>query len=125
MKNKIMIGLWRFIIKAPPSLWEKQIKGALRKIEIEHGFITEEHRRVHHFTVRELPNVGKPLGPETVADGLDLPLDRVKAILDDLEEHMTFLYRNDRGEVTWAYPVTVDRTPHHLTFSTGQELYAA
>ncbi|OGO41196.1 MAG: hypothetical protein A2Z04_05735 [Chloroflexi bacterium RBG_16_57_9] len=27
--------------------------------------------------------------------------------------------------VVWAYPVTVARTPHHLTFSTGEQVYAA
>ena len=30
-----------------------------------------------------------------------------------------------QGAVTWAYPVTVDQTPHHLTFNTGEKIYAA
>ena len=47
------------------------------------------------------------------------------AILDDLEKRMTFLYRNPQGCVTWAYPVTVDRTPHRVEFSSGEKLYAA
>jgi len=38
---------------------------------------------------------------------------------------MTYLYRNARGEVTWAYPVTVDHTPHRVTFSSGEQIYAA
>ncbi len=46
-------------------------------------------------------------------------------VLDDLEKHMTFLFRNKGGEVTWAYPVTVDKTPNHLTFSSGEQIYAA
>ena len=25
MSNKLMLGLWRYIIKVPPSLWQKQI----------------------------------------------------------------------------------------------------
>ena len=25
VKNKLMVGLWRYILKFPPSLWEKQI----------------------------------------------------------------------------------------------------
>jgi hypothetical protein len=25
----------------------------------------------------------------------------------------------------WAYPVTVDKTPHRITFNTGEKLYAA
>jgi hypothetical protein len=38
---------------------------------------------------------------------------------------MTFLFRNDGGSVTWAYPVTVEQTPHHMSFSTGERAYAA
>jgi len=26
--------------------------------------------------------------------------------------------------VTWAYPVTVDETPHHVRFSSGEEAYS-
>ncbi|MCG6538425.1 MAG: hypothetical protein L7F78_27845, partial [Syntrophales bacterium LBB04] len=71
------------------------------------------------------PYSGKPLSPEFVANTLDLPIRRVKVILDDLEQHMTFLFRDKHGSVVWAYPVTVDTTPHHVTFNTGEELYAA
>lgn len=125
MKNKIMIGLWRFILNVPPSLWEKRTLKAKEKLATEFGFMSGEHRSVHHFVVRELPYVGKPLHPENISDRLGLPIDRVNAILDDLQEHMTFLFRNDQGEVVWAYPVTVDKTPHHVTFNTGEQLYAA
>ena len=38
---------------------------------------------------------------------------------------MTFLFRNSQGAVTWAYPVTVEPTPHRVAFSTGEEVYAA
>jgi hypothetical protein len=49
----------------------------------------------------------------------------VVSILDDLEARMTFLFRGERGVVTWAYPVTVDQTPHRVTFGTGERIYAA
>jgi hypothetical protein len=88
-------------------------------------FMTEEHRRVHHFVVRELPITGKPLTPEFIAGKLGLPHGRVVFLLSDLEKHKTFLFRNTQGAVTWAYPVTVDKTPHHLTFNSGEQVYAA
>ncbi len=125
MKDKLMLGLWRYMIKVPPSLWEKQIYKAKQKFEAENSFLSKEHGLVHHFVVRELPHAGKPLSPEFVANNLNLSIDRVKTILGDLEKRMTFLFRNKKGEVVWAYPVTVDKTPHHLTFSTGEQLYAA
>jgi hypothetical protein len=89
------------------------------------GFMSAEHHQVRNFVVREIPRVGKPLPPELIAQGLDLPLDRVKVILDELEAHMSFLFRNEQGEVTWAYPVTADKTPHRLTLNTGEQVYAA
>jgi hypothetical protein len=38
---------------------------------------------------------------------------------------MTFVFRNGQGAVVWAYPVTVERTPHHLVFGSGEQVYAA
>jgi hypothetical protein len=109
----------------PPFLWEKQISKFRRRIEAELGFMSKEHQLVHHCVVRELPRVGGPLSPEFVANKLGLPPDRVKVILNELEKHMTFLFRNSEGAVIWAYPVTVEATPHHVTFSTGEQVYAA
>jgi hypothetical protein len=125
MPEKLMIGLWRFIVKLPPSLWEKKIVAAARGFEARTGGFTADHRRVHHFVVKELPAAGGPLAPEVVAEGLALPVAKVTAILDDLEKNMTYLWRNESGRVIWAYPVTVEPTPHRVTFSTGEQLFAA
>lgn len=125
MKNKIMLGLWRFVINVPSFLWQKQIKAGKRKFEKEFGALSHENRTIHHFTVKELPRSGEPLSPEFISDSLGYTLDIVRQGLDYLEAHMTYLYRNSKGHVTWAYPVTVDHTPHRLTFDTGEMLYAA
>jgi len=125
VKNALMVGLWRYILKVPPFLWEKQRAGMKEKIAAHVGFMSEEHRLVHHFIVRELPDAGKPLSPQAIALAVNMPVDGVVAILDDLEAHMTFLYRSNRSDVTWAYPVTVENTPHRITFNTGQQLHAA
>ena len=89
------------------------------------GFMTEEHHLVREFAVRELPRVGAPLSPDLIAKELDLPEERVVGILDDLEKHLTFVCRDAAGAVVWAYPVTAETTPHHVTFSSGEKLYAA
>jgi hypothetical protein len=75
--------------------------------------------------VTELPRVGQPLPPEDIAGAVGMALDRVVPILDELERNLTFLYRNQSGAVAWAYPVTVDPSPQRLTFSTGEQIYAA
>ena len=96
-----------------------------KQTEAELGFMTGTHRTVHHYVVRELPRLGRPMPPDNIARDLELPLERVVHILDDLEAHMTFLFRNGAGAVVWAYPVTVEETPHRITFSSGEKLYAA
>ena len=125
MKNKLMLGMWRYIINIPPFLWQKQIAKGKKRFEKVNGSLSDEYRMIHHFVVRELPYIGKPLSPELIANRLGLSADRVKDALDHLEKRMTFLYRNKNGEVVWAYPVTVDKTPHRITFSTGEQIYAA
>ena len=125
MKNKLMMGLWRYMLSVPPFLWEKQIAKGKKKYSDHLAFMSEEHRLVHHFSVRELPFAGKPLSPEFISAALNIPVERIIAILDDLESHMTFIFRNAQGGIEWAYPVTIEKTPHHVTFHTGECLYAA
>jgi hypothetical protein len=125
MRNKLMAGVWRYVLGVPPLLWEKQIDRAVRKVERSTAFMSAEHRSVHHYVVRELPRYNKPIPPELVAQELSLAPERVTRILEDLERHLTFVYRNDEGRVIWAYPVTVERTPHSITFSSGEQLHAA
>lgn len=125
MSTKLMGGFWRYMLSIPPFLWEKQIAKGRKRIRADLGFMTEEHRQVHHLIVGELPRVGKPISPEFVAEKLAMPQGRVQSIFNDLEKHMTFICRNDAGSAVWGYPVTVERTPHRLTFSTGEQIYAA
>jgi hypothetical protein len=70
-------------------------------------------------------NRQKPIEPEFIAEKLNLPLERVKVLLEELERKLFFLVRNEAGAVAWAYPVTVERTPHRLDFNSGERLYGA
>jgi hypothetical protein len=125
MNQTLLLGLWRAMIPVPGLVWKDQIKKAAQDTAQSLGFMSEEHHQVRDFVVREIPRIGKPLSPALIARELGLAPDRVQEILDELERNMRFLYRGDGQNVTWAYPVTVDRTPHHVTFSTGEQSYAA
>ncbi len=125
MKDAMMMGWSYHSIKVPALLWRRKSAEGLKKIAANLGFMSPEHRLVHHFIVRELPSLAEPMSDEFISDALRMPVEKVKTILDDLESHKTFLFRNGRGEVDWAYPVTVDRTPHHLSFDTGEKINAA
>jgi hypothetical protein len=123
--DNILLGFSRFMIPIPRFIWKRQLPAKERHLTASTGFMSEQHHAVRNHVVKELPRVGKPLSPESIAQSVNLPLDRVVTILDDLEKHMTFLFRNEQGAVTWAYPVTVDKTPHHVALSTGEKVYAA
>ena len=89
-------------------------------------FLTSRHQAVRSFVVRELPgNHGRPLSPAQIARALGLEQDVVNKLLADLEEHLFFLVRDRRGDVSWAFPVTSDRTPHRLHFTTGERIFGA
>jgi hypothetical protein len=125
MKDNLLLGIWRILVGLPKPLWQREVARQARGAVESLGFMSDDHHRVRDFAVRELPRVGKPLSPASIAQQLDLPLTRTIAILDELEKNMTFLYRGDGESVTWAYPVTVDRTPHRVAFSSGEQTYAA
>jgi len=125
MNKRLLMGLSRYLLPIPRVIWQEQVAKDARNTEAGLGFMAEEHHRVRNFVVEELPRVGKPLAPEFIAQELDLPVARVIHILDELERYMTFLFRNKAGAVAWAYPVTVDVTPHHVTFGSGEQVYAA
>ena len=88
--------------------------------------MTPEHHAVRNFAVREIPyEHGRPIKVDRLAATLGLPLPKVKAIVEDLERHLFFLVRNESGDISWAFPVTTDPTPHRLKFSTGERAHGA
>lgn len=125
MKNNLLLGISRFLFSIPSTIWQNQVAQSAKRNRARLAFMTPDHHRVRNLVVRELPRVGAPLAPNWIARQVNLPIDRVIAILDDLEKHLTFLFRNADGAVVWAYPVTVEPTPHRVTLSTGERIYAA
>jgi hypothetical protein len=125
MSVEMLIGKGGGLARVPSEVWQREIAAVPERVKKVMGFMTEDHHRVRNFVVTEIPRVARPIPPGAIAAALDLPPQRVAAILDDLERHMVFLYRNERGEVEWAYPATAASTPHHTAFSTGERLDAA
>lgn len=126
MKDTILMANGESFTEIPREIWEKELIAATRHVgDTGLAFMTQEHHRVRNFVVRELPRAGSPLAPEFIAESLKLTLTMTKILLDELEQHMTFLFRNKQGAVAWAYPVTVAPTPHRIRFITGESLYAA
>ena len=125
MSETILAGRGRRITSVARAQWEGHLSKVPEAMNIRLSFMSSEHHLVRYFVVRELPRVGRSIAPELIAARLMLPLRRVNEILADLEERLFFLVRDGRGRVSWAYPVTADKTAHRLIFSSGERIYAA
>jgi len=123
--KKVLLGHKRRMLPIPWGLFRRVFPSEARKTHRVLGGLDEEHRRVHHFVVRELPRLGQAMSPDYVAEALQMNEARVVEILDELERRLIFLYRPEGRDVVWAYPVTAEPTPHHLDFSSGERFWAA
>lgn len=125
MSPPIKLGIWRHIVPLPSIVGRKRVEALSRRARAESEALTGEQQAVHHYVVEALPKNEGRLSPETVAEELQLPVTRVVEILAELEAKKAFLFRDEQGAVLWAYPVTAAETPHRLTVSSGEQLYAA
>ena len=126
MGEVILIGKQEQIIETDAEQWRQQVAHSQHQPSTHLSFMTRNHHRIRNFAVAELPrNSGKPLSAQFISERLSLPLAEVQTILDDLQHHLVFLVQQPAGEVRWAYPVTIDPTPHAMRFSSGERIYAA
>ena len=125
MEGKILLGRDHRMIEVPQAKWEQHLAQIPEHSQTRLKFMTEIHHRIRYFAVKELAIRQKPLKPEYLSERLQLPLEVVKSTLEELEQKLFFLVRNEEGAVAWAYPVTVEATPHKIQFHSGERLYAA
>ena len=126
MKDVILIGRRETMLEVPAEKWRKHLAQARHHTAAALGFMTSNHHLVRNFAVSELArNQGQPLRPADIANRLNLPFSLVTAILEDLQRNLFFLVRNNAGQINWAFPVTCATTPHRLSFSSGERVFAA
>jgi hypothetical protein len=125
MGNTILLGREKEIHHVPEEMWKQHLAQTPQHGQQRLSFMTEAHHQVRYFVVCEMVKAQKPIEPEFISDKLQMPLERVNRILDELEEKLFFLVRNEHKAVSWAYPFTVEATPHKLIFNSGERLYAA
>lgn len=125
LKRQVFIGIGRFMIPLPLALIKKAIRSTADAICRTTADVSEEERRVHRFVVMTMTETNEPVTSEHIAAKLDLPLDRVRQIVDKLEGMKVFFYRYNSQGINWAYPVTTENVVHKMTFSTGEQCRAA
>jgi hypothetical protein len=125
MADTVLRGRGDTIINVSRTEWEHELISAPESISRRLEFMSHEHHLVRNFVVRELPRLGRPISLSDISHALHLTRTRTKSIVEDLEKHLFFLVRGNGAEVSWAFPVTVEETGHHVVFSTGERLDAA
>lgn len=125
MEEQILLGRDQKILEIPRAAWEQHLAQIPQHSRSRLNFMTESHQQIRNFVVKEMVNRQMPIEPEFISENLNMPLGRVESILEELESKLFFLVRNEQGAVAWAYPVTVETTPHKLIFASGEHLYGA
>jgi len=123
--RRVLLGFKHFMVPVPWVLFTLILRRGAKKTKAALGRLDDDHRRVHHFVVKSLPSLARPMPPDFIADRLKMEEARVIQILDELERRLIFLFRPGGRDVVWAYPVTAEPTPHKLAFSSGERLLAA
>jgi len=125
MEENILIGQGQKIIEVPQTTWKQHLTQIPQHVQSRLDFMTEIHHQIRYFAVKELAIRQNPIEPAYISEQLEIPLAVVNSALEELEQKLFFLVRNERGAVAWAYPVTVEITPHKIHFSSGERIYAA
>ena len=125
MEEKILLGRDQNILEIPETTWKQHLTQIPQHSQSRLNFMTDAHHQIRYFVVKEMVNRQQAIEAELISQELNIPLEQVKIILGELQEKLFFLVRNEQGAVVWAYPVTVETTPHKLSFASGERLYAA
>jgi hypothetical protein len=124
MFERVLLGLGRRMVPVPEVLFRPMVQRDANKLA-KRPPLEPDERRVQHFAVREIPRRCEAIAPEVFAAQLGLSLEQVSQILDELERLMTYLCRRGGEDVSWAYPVTADETPHQVRIDGGAAFSAA
>ncbi len=125
LKRRMLMGVGKFMIPIPWVIASKGLGKGTAGARAKADLLSPEERKIHHFIISRMAGTKTPLTAEQVGSELDLPVDRVAATIDKLEELKTYLYRSDGKGINWAYPLSLEDTGHQMTGSTGERFFAA
>ena len=125
LQGHVRIGFWKITLPIPSFIIKKMMSAGVKRARKKVQRFSDVKKKIHHFAVRELPKLGEPISLKYIARELEQPMEAVNKLVDELEKEKTFLFRNNSDHINWAYPVTVEKTPHHVAFSTGERIHAA
>ncbi len=92
--RRVLLGFKHRIVPVPWFLFIRILRREAKKTKRVLGGLDDEHRRVHHFVVKNLPSLARPMPPDFIADRLKLDEVQIIQILDELERRLIFLLRH-------------------------------
>lgn len=126
MAAHVLLGRGRAIEETDVGPWSAAVEKSALGMSTRLAFMTADHHRVRNFAVRELPrNGGRPLDVDFLARTLALSTRTAQDIVEELERNLFFLVRRGRRQISWAFPLTVERTSHALRLSSGEDAFGA
>jgi hypothetical protein len=125
MDESVLVSGGRELVRKPIAEWQAAVRRAAGAMRQRLSFMTAEHYAVRNFVVIGLQRLQRPLPVAEIAARVKLPVSRAQEIVEELERRLFFLVRNPVGDVAWAFPVTVDRTPHEMECDTGERVFGA
>ena len=122
----VRIGRGRNIEPMDEAAWKEAVAAHIAHMPERLAFMTPAHHRVRNAAVLGLTRSGgRPLSMAQLAAAAGVDEGDTRRIAAELERNLFFVVRQGDDFVSWAYPVTVDRTPHRLTFSSGETVFGA
>jgi len=125
VKRRMLMGVGGVMIPIPKFVSDRGLNKGVAGAKSKAARLSEDERRVHHYIVRKLPTVTRPIEALQVSEELLLPLDMVSETIEKLEEMKTFLFRTAGQGIDWAYPISLDDTGYEMRCSTGERFNAA
>ncbi len=124
--SHVLIGHGRDFERIDEEGWKQAVAGAIAHMPKRLAFMTPAHHRVRNAAVRGLPaNAGQPLSMQQVAAAAGVAEETTRKIAAELERNLFFVVRKDDDHISWAFPVTADRTPHEVILGTGERICGA
>jgi hypothetical protein len=87
MGESVLVESGRQTSEMPRATWDSDLLEAAAGSGARLDFLSKEHHLLRNFVVSELPRVGRPISAVSISRQLDLPLQRIDAILEELEHH--------------------------------------
>lgn len=125
VKHKLYMGYKGIMLPIPPVLSEKGAQKGEKGARANADSLTNLERQVHHFIVLKMVNAREPISPEVISDEMEIPSEKVSAIINKLEKLKTFIFRSDGKGIDWAYPLSLDNTGFLMTSASGEKFFAA